>query len=520
MWWNTTLSPSECKGKRFIRRQDLTPDIRLNIAYTALYGTWGGIAQLARYFMISRTFVYMLMKDLKEITETVFGTRNTYLKESVKEKAIDLILCLRLIGRCSISSISQILKRLEVSKYNSVGAVSQILQFAGDSLPNTLMNEDCEVKLVIIASDEIFSHLRPILITVEPVSSVILRIELADSRKIEVWKEHWECIDESGYTAIYLVNDEGKSMSAAQKEALVNVIRQSDTFHGFAHRLGAWVDRLEKAAYQAIEHEYDRLDRLQLAKSDAVKKKKTDEYEKAKREAEEKIELYDRFHYLYLCLISTLQVFDKHGNLNEREVAETTVRAALDIIDELNNKSINKEVETIRQLMPELFSYLDEAKRIVEELKDLGLPEEIVKTFCIAWQYQKNYIKAKKPERRNKYKDKEQEELELLKDELGDEFQELKETIYTQLDNIVQSSAMVENINSILRMYLNTSKNHITQGFLNLFMFYHNHRRYVDGKRKGKTPIEILTGRKQEKGWLELLIEKVPWDQSEFLKAA
>ena len=153
-------------------------------------------------------------------------------------------------------------------------------------------------------------------------------------------------------------------------------------------------------------------------------------------------------------------------------------------------------------------------------MQDLGIPEEIVKTFCIAWQYQKNRIKAKKSERRNKYKDKEREELELLKDELGEEFQELKETIYAQLDNIVQSSAMVENINSILRMYLNTTKNHVTQGMLNLFIFYHNHRRYVAGKRKGKTPIEIFTGREQEQDWLELLIEKVPWDQSEFLKVA
>ena len=63
------------------------------------------------------------------------------------------------------------------------------------------------------------------------------------------------------------------------------------------------------------------------------------------------------------------------------------------------------------------------------ELKELGLTQEIVKAFCIAWQYQKNYIKAKKAERRNKYKDKEQEELELLKDEFGEEFQEIKETI-------------------------------------------------------------------------------------------
>ncbi|MBA7541087.1 hypothetical protein ES705_33394 [subsurface metagenome] len=460
------------------------------------------------------------MKDLKGITETVFGECKTYLKEPLKEKAIALIMCLRLVGRCSIPSISEILKRLEISKYYSVGSVSQILQFTGDSLPNTLENKDGRVKLVIIASDEIFSHLRPILITVDPVSSVILRIELADSRKVEIWKEHWECIDESGYTVIYLVNDEGITMSGAQKEALVNVIRQSDSFHGLAHRLGAWVDRLEKAAYKAIECEDDRRNRLQSAKSDAVKEKKRAEYEKAKREAEEKIELYDRFHYLYLCLISTLQVFDRHGNLNEREVAEATVRAALDLIEELKNKSINEEVKTIRKLIPDLFSFLDEAKRIAGELKELGIPEEIIKTFCIAWQYQKNWIKAKKPERRNKYKDKEQEELELLKDELGDEFQELKETVYAQLDNIVQSSAMVENINSILRIHLNTTKNHVTQGMLNLFMFYHNHRRYVAGKRKGKTPIEIFTGRKQEQDWLELLIEKVPWDQSEFLKAA
>ncbi|GAH70878.1 unnamed protein product [marine sediment metagenome] len=54
---------------------------------------------------------------------------------------------------------------------------------------------------------------------------------------------------------------------------------------------------------------------------------------------------------------------------------------------------------------------------------------------------------------------------------------------------------MVENINSILRMYLNATKNHVTQGMLNLFMHYHKHRRYVAGKRKEKTPMEILTGK-------------------------
>ena len=68
---------------------------------------------------------------------------------------------------------------------------------------------------------------------------------------------------------------------------------------------------------------------------------------------------------------------------------------------------------------------------------------------------------------------------------------------------------MVECINSIIRPYLNNSKNHVTQGMLNLIMFYHNHRRYIDGKRKGKTPFEILTGKDQEKDWLELILDIV-----------
>ena len=40
-------------------------------------------------------------------------------------------------------------------------------------------------------------------------------------------------------------------------------------------------------------------------------------------------------------------------------------------------------------------------------------------------------------------------------------------------------------------------------------MFHHNHRRYVQGKRKNYTPMELLTGQKQEKDWLDLMLLKV-----------
>lgn len=40
-------------------------------------------------------------------------------------------------------------------------------------------------------------------------------------------------------------------------------------------------------------------------------------------------------------------------------------------------------------------------------------------------------------------------------------------------------------------------------------MFYHNHRRYSAGKRKGKTPMELLTKTTQSKDWIALLISNI-----------
>ena len=111
-------------------------------------------------------------------------------------------------------------------------------------------------------------------------------------------------------------------------------------------------------------------------------------------------------------------------------------------------------------------------------------------------QYQKNKIKAKHKQRRNFYNNKEKEKLAHLQQIIGEQYNAMVDIVYSKLDGIVQSSALVETINSIVRSYLNTTRNHISQNLLNLIMFYHNNRRYNGGKRKGKTPLEILTGNK------------------------
>jgi hypothetical protein len=92
---------------------------------------------------------------------------------------------------------------------------------------------------------------------------------------------------------------------------------------------------------------------------------------------------------------------------------------------------------------------------------------------------------------------------------LGEAFDTLKALVFDKLDSIVRASSLVEMVNALIRPYLNSCKGQITQGALNLLMFYHNHRRYKSGKRQGKAPIALLTGEPLQAEWWELLLQQV-----------
>ncbi len=168
------------KGLKFARRTDLTPEIRLAIAYSALEakkaGKWGKITESARHFMISRTFVYMLASFSATASAMIFSATPAITPVTHHWQPFAYMLALRMEGRCGIEAISALMKRFDLS-FSSVGAVSKYLNYFGALLSNTLSAEADEIKLVVFLSDEIFSKNVPILVTADPISSVILRIE-------------------------------------------------------------------------------------------------------------------------------------------------------------------------------------------------------------------------------------------------------------------------------------------------------------------------------------------------------
>jgi hypothetical protein len=219
------------------------------------------------------------------------------------------------------------------------------------------------------------------------------------------------------------------------------------------------------------------------------------------------VALYDAFSYLYRCALTELNVFDSNGNLRGRQQAEEGVRVARALIAELNHKEIIEAVKKTRRTLPDLFHYLDVAKKIVDECKELPFNEQSLKAYCIAWQWGKAVRKAKKGNRKKEAQEREQFCLEIAEGLHPEGSANRRKEVYAKLDRIVQSSALVECVNSIIRPYLNTTRNHVTQEMLNLIMHYHNHRRYRDGARKNRTPVEILTRKEQTKDWIAVLFD-------------
>jgi hypothetical protein len=518
------LLEAEFERRLFTRRHDLTSRIRLAIAADALHAMknciWGTITNLANEYGISRPFVYSLANTLKGAGQFLFGEAAEFVPtSSPREQSIQMMLSLRMEAGSSIGAVSTVMKRFGY-KLRSTGSISQILSRFGGCLSSTVATKNGIIQYLVFASDEIFSRTTPILVTVDPCSSAILRIELSDSRKAEDWKRHFECLYDNGVEAIYLVSDEGNGIRAGHAEVMSDVVRQSDTYHAIAHQLGSWADRLEKAAYKAISVEHDCEKKLDSAKSDQVKEKRRANLQKSAEATNKVVTLYDDFSYLYRCVLAELNVFDTNGNLRNRQQAEDGVQVGLALIEELNHCSITAAVNKVRRTLPDLFHYFDVAKKIVDECKNLPIDEESLNAYCIAWQWGKATRKAKMSDRKKRAKEREQFCLEIAEGLHENKSRDIHKEVYSKLDKIVQSSAMVECINSIIRPYLNTTKNHVSQEMLNLIMHYHNHRRYCDGVRKNKTPMEILTGKEQTKDWIAILFDIIKEKDPEFLLAS
>jgi hypothetical protein len=474
------------------------------LRYQAEYGQ---VTKFSKKYGVSRQTIYNIKAAYP--TPSVCSTEvESYCATKSALKAE--ILSLRMEGCVSLSGIQKIITRRD-AVCDSIGFISETLTEWGRIAGNDLgLGSEAESINVVYAADEIYAGSAPILMVVDPRSLAVLRIELCTDRSSATWERLLGALTNQGIRPDLVVKDDGTGMEAAFRKLMPDVAQQTDTFHAVAHRLGEYKHRYKRAAYRAIQAEYDAEAQYYKAKSDDTRQKYYEIYFIAKTKADAAITLYDHFCFLYHPLLNAFQVFDYQGNLKNSTRVIADFDTALTLIPTLqhpNAAKIDSTVQSIRACQPKLFTFLQTAKTVVQTLAQT-IDAWVLKPLCLAWQAHKNTLKAKDKRRKTAQAQTEANALNEAKFLLKTEFQTLKTQVYAQLNTIIQSSAAVECINSLLRPYLNTLRNQVSQETLNLFMFYHNHHAFDQGERKGKSPMQILTG-VQQNDWIELLTNKV-----------
>jgi hypothetical protein len=487
---------------KFIRRPDLDPQTRIEIVRLAWLhqGIYGKMTHIAQDYHISRTFLYQLTWAARLQLETLFSDPKPLVQDP-QPQLEPLILLLRLEGKCSIPSLSSILKHLQYQP-NSVGYLSEYLQDYGRLLPSTLSM--ASTKAVFYLSDEIFAIQTPILVTIDAQSTAILNIQRASDRSAQTWQAHFEDLDHHRFHSIGMASDRGLGLVAGYQAACQDALWVCDLFHEFQdlfHRRR----QLERKAYAAIGKEHEAAEKFKNAKSEAHLHKRLQHYEHAHQACEQAMARYDQLDLLLQLLRETLHFCSPGGRLRTVAGVRSELTLLLSMIHEIDDAVLPQLLKPIPSHLDDILVPFEHVESIHAQLLDL-MTQQTLEALVLAWHH--DHLSYQSHAKQNQYHQRERQHwLAFAEGLLDNQFASLQALGFEKLDSIVRASSLVEMVNSLIRPYLNSSKGQITQETLNLIMFYHNHRRYKSGKRKGKAPIELLTGEPLETDWVELVIQ-------------
>lgn len=480
---------------KFIRRPDLDKVTRTQIAAQAwlAQGVYGEITRLAQCYRVSRWFVYSLLWQMTDL----FATPAEVASPSETQAELDRhILLLRLVGHCSLERLAQICAELGLP-YHSVGYISQRLTAFAQALPQSL---PAGAQFVLLLADEIFTAGQPILLTIEPRSLAILKIELAEDCEATTWQQHWAELVEAGLLE-QVVSDRGTGL--VKGCALSGLTHHPDLFH-LLRPLAQCGARFYRQALAAIEYEYER-GALAVGSTAKVIERRRAEYAAACAQAAEKMQRYDNFSYLWSELRRTLEAFEERGELPALAARQAEIAALLELLGTLEDEALRPALKSFATGLDGYWGYYERLAVIYEELCAQH-PRAVVATLACGWQWERQATNSKDYGVRQRLQQAAQTAYDAAARLAPATACATQAAVTEALSAEVRSSSLIENVNSALRPLLETSRGQVRQETLDLFAYVHNRRRFVRGKRAGRAPLEILTGQTLEQSWLESLL--------------
>ena len=513
---NQKESSSLTDQKLFIRRPDITSEMRLNLSIAGLGRQYRNctILELKSIYKVSHTFIYNQSNLLRQHCGAVFGMKDFIPADPLENllSSIRFFIEGKLETKGALHGLSNFAKSQGIA-FNSTNFISEILELAGTLVADNYKSE--APLLLTFLCDEVYSGGQAILVTIEAQSMMVLDIRLvADSLKSKDWENSFNRMANNQVLCKAIVKDQGKQMQTATAVLPEQTTIIADTFHAIAHRLGVFRMRFVKNLITCEQKEADRAIRFQNTKRFPTAFKIEKEWEVAKYktlQAQDQLAWFDEY---YFKMIRQLRPFTSQGIPRKKQDAQYIITECIEALSLLSSDKMSKHLEHIEKILNngQLLAYMDQVPILHQELQT-DLDQNTSWLWMLYWQWNKKSYQTHSPKVQQRAKQEALAAKELLKEyyqaQVSNQFERLRTQVFKTLDEIVQASSLVETFNSILKPFINSARGQVSQELLDLVKFYHNHRVFKRGKRKDQAPIEILTGVPLEKSWIDILMDKI-----------
>jgi hypothetical protein len=499
-------------------------------AAAVLSGTWGAVTRRAQHSGYSRTAVYthaqrvvhaVVSEQAGGISYDALWQENERLKAEnealwqawSEAEALSEAKQRAFAGSgCAMGlSLSQIVTLLAIvlpwGAVPSRALVGRWVQAAAVQAGRLLVVLDlaCQVRVRVLCLDEIFLHRAPVLMAIEPHSMAWMAGQRGPDRSGESWRAvltNWPCLE-------HVIADGGQGLERGVK--LVNEARcaqgeASETVSRPAMTMGLDVFHTQRELERIVQRQWKHAERQLDTASQADAK--VERYKRQGRDprgvsgvagrAWHKAEvLFDQAvnaQEAVQQMDAALSWFDTQGRLYCRQTAQAQLDEASQQLQGACWSKVKRLLRDERTL-----SHLDRLHaHLTSAVSDPVLRDALTRLWYINNQMRQAQGNACMRLRQLIVIE------QMLCERLCPQWQSAYRCVDELLRHAVRASSAVECVNSVVRMHQGRHR-HVSQGLLDLKRLYWNCRVFHEGKRKGKSPYDLLGLHLPSADWWQLL---------------
>ena len=482
---------------------------QVDLAIEALHGEdrRGKVVRLSEWYGVSRQTVHAARTRAHVALTEAFAPSARPARGGRYDVSVDRGRLERTVLACTMDAGAsergvQAVVKQALNVTISVGEVHAIVREAQQRARR--FNEGVRLDAVEhVALDEVFSGRQPILGGVDLESSFVFLMKRSPGRSGAEWAKALSALQPRGLEPSVVVKDAGSGLEAGVRTALPRAVRQADLFHALKV-MGEVAFYLERRAYKAIAVEYKTADEPLHSVRKGVAARRGQLLRQARTRCETAMTLYDQFEALRAEATRVLQLVDTNcGTVRTSHASAAALRRIGADMLALHTKCAAAAGKYISRQADKLVVYQDRVSAALQAAAVHVGGAEAVRLAAFLWQLEQDYKAARRIGERRAVFECAVVVLAQLGALVGEGRTATLCAVASIIDRRARASSLIETINGILRRHEKAHKG-IPRGFLDLFQAWHNLRTYNGGKRKGKSPYELLT-RQPVADWLSAL---------------